>query len=140
MPKADPTPMTVLLFDGECGLCQASVRFILRHERHPTLHFAPLAGQFGSAVLARHPALASANSMVWVTDAEGPDERVVIRSAAALGAARYLGGLWALLGVFVLIPQAIRDRLYDLVARHRHRIGLAACSLPMEEMSGRFLP
>lgn len=132
--------MTVLLFDGECGLCQASVRFILRHERHPTLHFAPLAGQFGSAVLARHPALASANSMVWVTDAEGPDERVVIRSAAALGAVRCLGGLWALLGVFVLIPQPIRDRLCDLVARHRHRIGLAACSLPMEEMSGRFLP
>lgn len=132
--------MTVLLFDGECGLCHASVRFILRRERQQTLRFAPLGGRFGTGVQGRHPELASVDSMVWVTDAEGPDERVVIRSAAALGAARYLGGPWALLGVFVLIPQPIRDRLYDLVARHRHRIGLAACSLPMEEMSGRFLP
>ena len=140
MPKADPTPMTVLLFDGECGLCHASVRFILRHERHPTLRFAPLAGQFGAAVQARHPALASANSIVWVTDAEGPEERVLIRSAAALRAARYLGGPWALLGMFVVMPRPIRDWLYDLVARHRHRVGVAAGSFPSEEMGGRLLP
>lgn len=56
------------------------------------------------------------------------------------GQARCLDGSWVLLGMFALIPPPIRDLLYDLVARHRHRIGLGACPLPAEGTAGRFLP
>lgn len=140
MRNSAPTPTTVLLFDGACGLCHASVRFLLRHERSHSLQFAPLAGQFGAAVQARHPELASADSIVWVTDAEGPDERVAIRSAAAFHAARYLGGPWTLLRIGTVIPRPIRDWLYDLVARHRHRMGVGSPLDPPGDLAKRILP
>ena len=32
----------ILLFDGECGFCNKSIQFILKHESKPKLKFAAL--------------------------------------------------------------------------------------------------
>ena len=37
-----PDRRPVLLFDGECGLCNGVVRFLLRQDTAARLHFAPL--------------------------------------------------------------------------------------------------
>lgn len=139
----------VLLYDGTCGLCAASVRFVLRHETHGTLLFAPLQGTFGAEILARHPELATVDSMIWLDPADpacGTAEQVSIRSTAALRVVRYLGGGWRLLLAGYLVPQPIRNALYDWVARHRHRMQRgerdgdgARCEIPDESVRGRFL-
>ena len=132
----------VLLYDGDCALCAAAVRFVLRHDRRNTLRFAPLDGVFGRAVRSRHPEIAHADSMVWVEsgDRDQP-ERVLVRSAAALRVARYLGGIWRCAVVARLIPARLRDRAYDVIARHRHRIGGSAnaCLIPPVNLRDRFL-
>jgi predicted DCC family thiol-disulfide oxidoreductase YuxK len=51
-----------------------------------------------------------------------PDGNLHVRSAAVLRALEEIGGIWtfeAKLGR--LIPTALRDRLYDAIARARHR-------------------
>jgi len=127
----------ILLYDGACGLCAASVRFVLRHERSHHLRFAPLAGATGSALRARHPELAGLDSMIWYEPAH---DRVRVRSDAALAVARYLGGPWAVAGgAGRLVPGAIRDLIYDLVARHRHRLAGPVCVLPEAGQRDRFL-
>jgi len=127
----------ILLYDGSCALCGASVQFLLRHERSHVLRFAPLAGATGLTVRAGHPELAGADSMVWYEPASG---LVRIRSDAALAAARYLGGAWsALAAAAALVPRRLRDRLYDLIARHRHRFTGAACVVPTAAQRARFL-
>ncbi|MDZ4672835.1 MAG: DCC1-like thiol-disulfide oxidoreductase family protein [Gemmatimonadota bacterium] len=131
----------VLLYDGTCGFCQASVQFVLRHERTSTLRFAPLQGELGAELRARHPALAGVDSVVWVDDPGGEGERLRLRSDATLRVARYLGGGWRLLSAAGIVPRFIRDSVYRFVARHRHRIvrGGEVCDLPAPEARSRFL-
>ena len=131
----------LLLYDGDCGVCAASVQLVLRHDRRGTLRFASLQGPTGRAVRARHPALAAVDSVIWVDAAgEAGAERVLVRSAAALRVARYLGGGWRVLGVLGwLVPRPVRDAAYDLIARHRMRLRAPACLLPDARERARFV-
>lgn len=131
----------ILLYDGSCGFCQSSVQFVLRRDRKRILRFAPLQGELGRAVTARHPALAGADSVVWVDDPGGVAERMFVRSDAVGKVLRYLGGWWKLAAMFRLVPRPLRDPVYDLVARHRRRIPLApdACRIPEPGDRSRFL-
>ncbi|HEU5395179.1 MAG TPA: DCC1-like thiol-disulfide oxidoreductase family protein, partial [Candidatus Methylomirabilis sp.] len=52
-----------------------------------------------------------------------PDGAIRVRSEAILGGAERLGGIWRILAAAArLLPRAIRDRAYDLVARSRRRL------------------
>ena len=112
----------ILYFDGSCAFCARSVRFLLaRDHRRRTLRFAPRAGVAGRALEARHPGLAEVSSLLWVEQA-GTQERVITHSTAALMAARYLGGVWGTLGTLgLLVPRPMRDAVYGVIARNRHR-------------------
>jgi predicted DCC family thiol-disulfide oxidoreductase YuxK len=78
--------------------------------------------------------------VVWVEPAAaGASERVLLRSAAALRIASYLGGAWTLALAMRLVPRPLRDAAYDLVARHRHRLSGATCFVPTPEVRARFL-
>ncbi len=130
----------VLLYDGACGLCASSVQFILARERGHALRFAPLQGTLAAAIRIRHPEIDGVDSMVWVERAGEPGERVHVRSAAVLQAARYLGGVWRLATAGWLVPRTVRDAGYDFVARHRHRLfGGEQCYLPPPGVRARFL-
>jgi len=114
---------SVLLYDGSCGLCHRGIRFILNRERRRTLLFASLDSTFARNHLTAFSSLSLIDSMIWIEfDAEERPVRAHVRSAAGLHVARYLGGAWTLLTVFWLVPRPVRDWLYDLVARHRHRL------------------
>jgi predicted DCC family thiol-disulfide oxidoreductase YuxK len=132
----------LLLYDGACGFCAESVRLVLRHERRHTLRFAALQSPVGETVRARHPEIAGIDSMIWVEPAaDGRAERVYVRSDAALRIAGYLGGAWSALAPARLLPRFVRDRTYDFIARHRHRISgsLDACLVPPPATRERFL-
>jgi predicted DCC family thiol-disulfide oxidoreductase YuxK len=132
----------VLLYDGTCGFCAESVQLVLRHDRRGTLKFAALESEFGQAVRARHPELAHVDSVVWYDPPERETVgRLYTRSSAALRVARYLGGAWRLVLLTAVIPSVIRDALYDLVARHRHKLtrGGPQCLVPTPEQRARFL-
>jgi predicted DCC family thiol-disulfide oxidoreductase YuxK len=134
--------MTLLLYDGVCGLCAASVQFILRHERRHTLRFAPLQGETAAQVRARHPELSGVDSMVWVEGfGDAATERVDVRSGAVLRAARYLGGPWTLTAAGRLVPARLRDAVYNFIARHRHTMFAPPeyCYVPPPDMRARFL-
>src|SRR5487761_2500246 len=113
---------SVLLYDGHCGLCNGTVRFILQRERLHTLEFAPIGGDFFRGVIARHPELRDMDSVKWGDAPDTPAERVAVRSEAALRVARYLGGAWRLAALGGFVPRRMRDWAYDVVARYRHRL------------------
>ncbi|MEO8201320.1 MAG: DCC1-like thiol-disulfide oxidoreductase family protein [Gemmatimonadota bacterium] len=130
----------ILLYDGLCGFCNTSVQFILGHETRHSLRFAALQGKFAAEVKLRHPELEEVDSLVWV-EGEGADERVTIRSAAALKVVNYMGGLWKLYLIFALVPVPARDALYNLFARHRHKFfgRYGSCPVPTADVRTRFL-
>jgi len=139
MPTGPQAPRPLLLYDGTCGFCAASVQWVLRHDRRGTLSFAPLQGETARPILAKHPELAGVDSIVWV----GEDGVALVRSAAASAVARYLGGGWAVVAwLAALVPRSLRDRGYDLIAKHRHELTKNGpeCLLPTPEEKQRFLP
>lgn len=138
-PTAPDAP--VLVYDGDCAFCARSVQFILRFDRRRTVRFAARDGVHGRAVRTRHPVLAAVDSLLWV---EGHGAREVVRthSDAALAAARYLGGIWGVLGVLGgVVPRPVRDTVYRVIARNRHRLGggAAACVVFTPEERARTL-
>jgi predicted DCC family thiol-disulfide oxidoreductase YuxK len=112
----------LLLYDGTCGLCSRSVRFVLRRDRVGRFRFAPLQGRLAGPLLARHGLdLADLDSVRLVTDHGGPGERVLSRSAAVLHVLGVLGLPWSLGRIFGLLPARWLDALYDRIAARRYR-------------------
>lgn len=127
----------VVIYDGDCGLCQASVQFMLRHDPAGKLRFAARQSAAGRELLVRTGfADAAPNSVVLVENGIAST-----KSTAVLRISRYLRFPWSLGWVFELIPRFLRDAAYNWVARNRHRWTRrpAACRLPTEQERQRFL-
>ncbi|MEO1076220.1 MAG: thiol-disulfide oxidoreductase DCC family protein [Bacteroidota bacterium] len=132
----------VILFDGVCNLCNASVNFVLDRDRARVFRMAALQSDVGQALLARHgytgatPATTAPDSIALVENGQ-----LYFRSAAALRIAARLGGGWPLLQGFLAVPAPLRDLVYDWIARNRYRwFGKQdTCRLPTPDERARFL-
>ena len=132
----------IVLYDGLCGMCDAVVQLLLRHDHKDAFRFAPQQGEAARQVLGRH-ALDSATmeTICVIENYNSPEEAVYTRSDAALRIAEGLGGIWTLMLAARLLPRSFRDACYDFVARNRYRIfgRRTECRLPREEDKHRFL-
>ena len=125
MPSPLPSPDPVLLFDGECGLCNRIVRGLLRLDGEGRLRFAPLQGAAAQAYLrAQGLPMEDFDSLVFVPDwTRQTRGEFSLRTDGAIAALRTGGaGSRALAAVLAVFPAAWRDAAYRLVARWRHRI------------------
>lgn len=142
-PKSDvkTQPAPVLMYDGICGFCNGAVQTILKLDPHGSLRFAALQGEFAEGVIERHPFLTGVDSVVFVENPGQFDEKVSVKSDAALRVAGYLGGPWRVLRVAGVVPAALRDALYDGFARVRYRIFGThdTCPIPAPDVRARFL-
>lgn len=132
----------LLLYDGVCGLCDRTVQFLLRRDRHDRFRFATLQGALARAVLAPHGLDPDRLDTVYlVSDCGTPQERVRQRARAVLHAASALGGAWRLLRVLAIVPAPLLDLCYRLVARVRYRLfgRHDSCPVPRPEHRQRFL-
>lgn len=130
----------VLLYDGLCGFCDGAVRFILTRDPAGRMRFAPLHGEFARQVLKEHPSLREIDSLILVHAGDQAPSPLV-RSDAVLAIAGYLGWPWRAAVPLRLVPRVIRDRAYDLFARHRHRLfgRYDRCPLPAPHVRARFI-
>jgi predicted DCC family thiol-disulfide oxidoreductase YuxK len=128
----------VVFFDGVCGLCDRTVRFLLRHDRCDRLRFAPLQGETAHRVLPPLGGRPEALETIYVLTADG---RLLERSRAVLFATAALGGPWALFGILRIVPRPLADLVYGQVARVRYRIfgRFEACQVPTPDERRRFL-
>lgn len=138
-----PEPTPVLLYDGECGLCNAVMRFMLKRDKRGVLRFAPLQGPTAQRFFAaRGMATADFDSIVFVEDFGRPDTAHWMRTAGALRALEEMGGGWrSAARVLRVVPASWRDAVYRLVARMRYRIfgRYRPTPLPNAEWSRRLL-
>ena len=139
MPVANP----IILYDGVCGLCNGLVQFLLKHDKDGRLRFASLQSDFAEKVLRRHGFDAKDLDTVHVVENyDQLGERVLQRSDAILRAGRELGGFWsASSSVAGIVPRALRDLVYRLVATNRYRVfgKYDTCMLPDPSQRSRFL-
>ncbi len=128
----------LVLYDGTCGLCSASVRWILRHERDHELRFAPLQGETAATLRTRFPCIPRTLESVVLVEGE----RAHLRSKAFLYLAAHLGAPWRWGYALRWLPAFLLDLGYRVIARSRYRIWgrVDECLLPSPAHRARFLP
>lgn len=126
--------MRIILFDGICNFCDASVQFIMKRD-NGSFTFASLQSDIGQELVTRHK-LQGIDSIVLIEE-----DQAYTRSTAALRIAKRLKGLWSLLYIGIIIPKPLRDPLYEMFAKNRYKwFGKKdACMLPTKEERARFL-
>lgn len=98
-------------YDGRCGFCRLWVERARRLDARQDLSFVPLGPE-------PTPAFPDIDSVVVTVG-----ERTFVRSDAVLEVLSRLRRPWCWLHGFAIVPRPLRDGLYDLVARNRHRFG-----------------
>lgn len=135
-----PPAPEMIFFDGECGLCHRTVRFIVRHDRKRRFRFAPLQGQ---TFLDRVPEVVRSRLPDTLVVSPG-DGRFLLRSDGVLHVLETLGGSWRVLArVGAWLPRRLRDGLYDAVATRRASLfsrPVQVCPVVEPEPRRRFDP
>jgi len=133
----DSIEKPVILFDGVCNLCNASIQFIIKRDPGARFQFASLQSDYAKSNLP--PSLVDDSNLSSIVLLEG--DQILLKSSAALSIARRLSGLWPILYCVIVIPKFIRDHIYDVIARNRYRwFGKRdECMIPSSDLKVRFL-
>jgi predicted DCC family thiol-disulfide oxidoreductase YuxK len=127
---------SIVLFDGGCNFCNASVNFIFRNNKARNFLFVPLQSQYGKKLLKTSGLPEDySESMVLIED-----KQFFLKSDAALRIAKKLDGLWSWGYAFIFLPTSFRDAVYNWIARHRNSWfkNQNNCIVPDESMKNLF--
>lgn len=128
---------SVILFDGVCNLCNGAVTFIIKRDPKNKFKFAPLQSDIGSVLTAEHNIdTAKTDSIILVEN-----NKVYVKSTAALRIAKRLKGGYPLLYGFIILPAFFRNWIYDWIAKNRYKwFGKKeSCMIPTPELKSKFL-
>ena len=143
MPRDAITPGSVIVFyDGVCGFCDWAVRFIAPRDTEDRFRFAPLQSSLAAELLLAHDVdPGELDTMLVLVDYGLPAERVFSRAGAVLRVFEELGGFWALLGVFHVLPKVLLDWGYENFAKRRYAIFGKSdhCPLPAPSLRRKFV-
>lgn len=127
----------LIIFDGKCNFCNASINFIIKHDATSRFNFATTHSQNGRRILSQ-----------LGMDPDDPTTFVFIdggttylQSDAALKIAQHLRRPWSFFFYLTNIPKAVRDFAYSILAKHRYKISgqRDTCMTPSAEVRQRFL-
>lgn len=116
--KGNSLAGTTVHYDGNCGLCHGTIRFLLAEDRRAELRFTPLQGRaleqrVGSA------AMAGLGDTMVVETADGT---VRTEASAVIHLLCGLGGLWKLFGTALgILPRGLANAAYRFVGARRIR-------------------
>jgi predicted DCC family thiol-disulfide oxidoreductase YuxK len=138
---------SLMLFDGQCGLCNGAVQWVIQRDHADRFRFAPQQSALAAAILNRHgidrEAMLKSNSVYLVVDAGTGQERVLTQSDVTVNMLLLLGSRrWRLLGYLVrAVPAFLRNAAYRLFARNRYRLAARyeLCPIPAESERIKFL-
>ena len=136
----------LVVYDGYCGLCNASIRWLIRRDRKDRLRFAPFSDPALEALLPANPQPSDSSgapgSILVVRLPFSASPQVLVRSRAVLAALRELPKPWPAVAVLLgLVPAFLADPFYRLVSRCRYRIWgrFEVCPLPTPDLQSHFL-
>lgn len=135
----DISDKKIVLFDGLCNLCTGTVQFIIKRDSKDMFRFASLDSEIGKQLMEERHIDSTSNSSIVLIE---PQLAYYIKSSAAIEIAKELGGLWPALQVFsYILPEGIRDGLYEFIAKNRYKwFGKKdKCMIPTPALRSKFL-
>ncbi len=127
----------IVFFDGQCVMCNGFLDWMMAIDRSALLRVAPLQGETAKRLLPPFPDQ-SEDWSIYFLDETG----LYSQSEAVIQILRRLGGFWGVLTVGGVVPVALRDAIYRVVASNRYQIlgKRETCRVPSEQERSRFLP
>lgn len=107
----------IILYDDQCSFCSFWVNFVLKKDTTNIFLFAGLSSQTAKTILNQYPFAKNVDTVMLLKD-----NKLHLKSNAALEIANILGGLLQLFYVFKIVPSLIRDYFYDLIAKNRKKL------------------
>lgn len=133
-----PLNKKLILFDGVCNLCNSAVLKIIKHDKKNVFLFTALESETGQKVIQHlNFDVEKIDSIILYE----PSVSYEIKSTAALKIAQDFGGIWRLTQVLFIIPESIRNFLYDFIAKNRYKwFGKKEhCLLPNSKLKSKFI-
>jgi predicted DCC family thiol-disulfide oxidoreductase YuxK len=127
----------VILFDGVCNFCDATVNFIIRQDKKNVFLFAALQSEPGKKLLEEYKIDWKANDSFVVIE----NGKAYQKSNAALKIYNKLPWYWKWTQVFWIVPRFIRDGVYNFIAKNRYKwFGKKdQCMIPAPGVKDKFL-
>jgi predicted DCC family thiol-disulfide oxidoreductase YuxK len=113
----EKTQIPVVIYDGDCKLCQRAVRFLNHSDTDKGIKFVPSSHPSSEPLFTKY-AISKETADKTVIFIE--NKKVYTKSTAIIKALQKRGGLWRISGIFLLIPPIIRNLIYDWIARRRN--------------------
>ncbi|GAB1858483.1 DUF393 domain-containing protein [Flavobacteriaceae bacterium MHTCC 0001] len=133
-----PNDKQLILFDGVCNLCNTSIQYVIKKDKHNRFIFAALQSKVGESVIKQFGIDTTAVDSILLYKSE---KDIYSKSTAALMVASQLGLPTNILGIFLIVPKFIRDWVYDFIAKNRYKWygKKESCMVPTPELRGKFL-
>ncbi|MDP2540509.1 thiol-disulfide oxidoreductase [Tenacibaculum discolor] len=133
-----PSNKKVILFDGVCNFCNDSVLKVIKYDTKNMFLFTSLQSDIGKEITQY---LGIDTSKVDSIILYEPNVAYDIKSSAALKIMNGFGGVWKLTQVFWILPEGLRNIVYDYIAKNRYKwFGKKeACMIPSKEIQEKFL-
>ena len=134
-----PQHKKIILFDGLCNLCNASVQFIIKRDSKDVFRFVSLQSNLGQQIV-QHLEL-NTQKVDSILLYNSVQNTYFYKSEAVFEIVKSSGGIFYCLLIFRLIPIAITNKIYDFIARNRYRwFGeKKSCLVPTKELESKFL-
>lgn len=128
----------VIFFDGVCNLCNSSINYVIRHDESHRYKFASLQSNFAKETLKDASINKKELESIVLLTSEG---KIYSKSTAALKVASHLGFPRNIMSIFLIIPNFIRNWVYDFIARNRYKwFGKKdSCMIPTPELKDKFI-
>jgi predicted DCC family thiol-disulfide oxidoreductase YuxK len=110
-----PDDKPLFIFDGVCVLCSSGAAWLMRRDKHRAFRYTSAQSPLGESLYQYYGAALDETYLLLDRG------RIFDKSDGYLRMAGILGGWWSFTRVSRLIPRAIRDAVYDVIARNRYK-------------------
>ncbi len=129
--------MKIILFDGICNFCDSTVQLIIKLDKNSIFKFASQQSEIGIKILSEyHYMNDTIDTIIFINE-----DKIYIKSDAALKICSLLTGYPRLFLIFRILPRFVRDFLYDIFAKNRYKLfgQKNECMIPDDSIKNRFL-
>lgn len=133
-----PQHKKIILFDGLCNLCDASVQFIIKRDKKDIFRFVSLQSDLGQELLQQLPISTQQIDSIILYES---DKTYYYKSEAVFEIVKSIGGVFYCLLIFKWLPTAVTNTIYDYIAKNRYRrFGKKEhCLVPTKDLQSKFL-
>lgn len=136
MEVTELTKHPIFVYDGECGICNKSVQFILDHEKSNEIYFVSFQSPLGEALGDNFGF--DSNNLSTAIFING--NSISTKSDAILSSSIFLKAPYHRIGLIKFIPKGLRDIIYDFISRNRNKLGLQyQCKVLDKEKASRII-